>query len=324
MDFNYADYCEYLLKYNTNYTITNLGDRLEKITYDATINHYLITESLNSQDFWQNIREEIVPDTAAYLIFDYLVINKKSGDKIGRRTPIKNPRVRRKCSRKKYKVIGEVEAVNCIYLNPQTEQLWMIDYRIDYYSKDNKKNKIDYIEEMIIDVVVKKLLPVKTVLIGKWETPWNIGLSWRAIERLMRLIDNLGKVYYCPLNSSNLVDDTGGIVKPKNLQELTWNKNEKSSGKIIQIRDFPKDKKLKLLWAPISPNRTEYIVTNDVSQSSVDAVKFATQTRPKTEEFHRENQIWWWISNPVRCFLALIMIIWWSCIHLLYGDEPWK
>jgi hypothetical protein len=83
MDFNYVDYCQYLLKSHTNYTITNLANHLKNISHD-TINRYLRTESLNSQYLWRNVcdpheKEELVSDTAAYLIFDDTVINKKYG-----------------------------------------------------------------------------------------------------------------------------------------------------------------------------------------------------------------------------------------------------
>ena len=36
------------------------------------------------------------------------------------------------------------------------------------------------------------------------------------------------------------------------------------------------------------PTSAEYVVTNDLTQYSVDAVEFETQTRWKIEEFHRE------------------------------------
>ncbi len=55
MNFHYIDYCQYLLNSHTNYTITNLANHLEKISHD-TINRYLRTESLNSQDLWQNVQ----------------------------------------------------------------------------------------------------------------------------------------------------------------------------------------------------------------------------------------------------------------------------
>ena len=78
MNFNFVDYCQYLLKSHTNFTITNLANHLENISHD-TINRYLRTESLNSEDLWRNVKEEFISDTEAYLIFDDTVINNKLG-----------------------------------------------------------------------------------------------------------------------------------------------------------------------------------------------------------------------------------------------------
>ncbi len=41
---------------------------------------------------------------------------------------------------------------------------------------------------MILNVINTNKLPFKTVLMD----------SWYATQRLMALIDNLGKIYYCP------------------------------------------------------------------------------------------------------------------------------
>ena len=67
--------------------------------------------------------------------------------------------------------------------------------------------------------------------------------SWYTTQKLMALIDNLGKIYYCPLKSNRLVDDTGGVEKYKKVQELNWNETEKLSGKTIKFKGFPRDKK---------------------------------------------------------------------------------
>ena len=76
-----------------------------------------------------------------------------------------------------------------------------------------KKAWGDHVEEMIFSVVGHKKLPFKTVLMD----------SWYATQRLMALIDNLGKIYYCPLKINRLVDDTGGVEKYKNIGKLSWN-----------------------------------------------------------------------------------------------------
>jgi len=35
--------------------------------------------------------------------------------------------------------------------------------------------------------------------------------SWYAAQKLMALIEQLGKIYYCPLKRNRLVDDSGGV-----------------------------------------------------------------------------------------------------------------
>ena len=78
------------------------------------------------------------------------------------------------------------------------------------------------------------------------------------------------------------------LEKDKKIAELSWNESEKISGKIIKIKGFPRDKKVKLFWATVSTNKTEYIATNDLSQCSKDDVEFESQTRWKIEDINRE------------------------------------
>ena len=142
MNFNFVDYCQYLLKSHTNFTITLRRTlQIENISHD-TINRYLRTESLNSEDLWRNVQEEFVSHTEAYLIFDDTVINKKYGYNI--------ELTRRQYSGNEHQVVCVLSAakfvglgiVNCVYFNPQNEQLWIIDYRI-YDPDTDKKTKIE-------------------------------------------------------------------------------------------------------------------------------------------------------------------------------------
>ena len=74
---------------------------------------------------------------------------------------------------------------------------------------------------MILNAINNKKIPFKTVLMD----------SCYATQRLMGLIDNLGKIYYCPLKSNRLVDDTRGAEKYKKVQDLNWNESEKNQEK---------------------------------------------------------------------------------------------
>jgi hypothetical protein len=84
------------------------------------------------------------------------------------------------------------------------------------------------------------------------------------------------------------VDDSGGQLAYQCIDELDWTEQELEQGKLIKIRGFPKDKKVKLFWVTVSTNRTEFIATNDLSQTSTDAVQDGCGVRWKIEEFHRE------------------------------------
>jgi hypothetical protein len=112
--------------------------------------------------------------------------------------------------------------------------------------------------------------------------------SWYACQKLMFLIEDLGKIYYCPLKKNRLVDDTGGIEKYKSLEKMEGKESELEQGKLIKIKGLTRDKKVKLFRVTVSTNRTEYVATNDLNQNSIKGVKIVCKERWKIEEFHRE------------------------------------
>ena len=110
--------------------------------------------------------------------------------------------------------------------------------------------------------------------------------SWYATNKLMLYIDSLGKIYDCPLKRKRLVDDTGGQEEYQQIEKLSWEKTELTQGKIIKIKKFPGTKKVKLFRVTVSTDRTEFIVTNDISQNSTEVVQQVCKVRWKVEEFH--------------------------------------
>ena len=131
---------------------------------------------------------------------------------------------------------------------------------------------------MLKQAVFAKLLPFVTVLMD----------SWYATKKLMAAIEAFGKVYYCPLKTNRLVDDSGGDEPYKRIDQLNWNAIEAQRGKSIKIRGFPKDNKVKLFRVIVSTDKTEYIVTNDLTQGSTDDTQKVCAVRWKIEQFHRE------------------------------------
>ncbi|YAG16740.1 Transposase IS4-like domain-containing protein [Nostoc sp. DSM 114161] len=268
MKFTKLDYCQYLLSSQINYTMTNLAEHLESISHDA-INYYLKREKLTPRLLWDNVKEVVEPDDNGYIIFDDSVLDKKYSEEI--------EIVRRQYSGNEHGVVKGIGVVICVYVNPKVQKFWVIDYRIFHPDADGK-TKIDHVKDMLQNLVYHKFLSFDTVLMD----------TWYAVHSLMLYIDSLDKIYYCPLKNNRLVDDTFSKEKYKRIELLSWSKEELECGKIIKIKGFPADKKVKLFRVIVSTNRTDYVATNDLSQSSTDVVQQVCKIRWKIEEFHRE------------------------------------
>jgi hypothetical protein len=268
MKFTKLDYCQYLLSSQINYTITNLAEHLENISHDK-INYYLKKEKLTPRLLWDNVKDVIMSDDNGYVIFDDSVLDKRYSEEI--------EIVRRQYSGNEHGVLKGIGVVSCVYVNPKLQRFWVVDYRIFNPDADGK-TKIDHVKEMLQNLVYHKLLPFDTVLMD----------TWYAVHNLMLYIDSLDKIYYCPLKDNRLVDDTFGKEKYKRIELLQWSEEELECGKIIKIKGFPANKKVKLFRVTVSTNRTDYVVTNDLSQSSTDVVQEVCKIRWKIEEFHRE------------------------------------
>ena len=114
--------------------------------------------------------------------------------------------------------------------------------------------------------------------------------TWYATKDLMLYIEQLHKIYYCPLKDNRLVDDSGNLTPYRHVDTLDWTRAEQQHGKLIKIKGFPKEHKVKLFRVVLSPQRTDYVVTNDLTQDSTQAVQDAGALRWKIEQFHRETK----------------------------------
>lgn len=260
------DYCQYLLSTSHNYTLTNFAQHLGNVSHDE-INRYLKTEKITPKTLWLNVKDNIEVDENGYLVFDDTVLDKSHSQKI--------ELVRKQYSGNAHGVVRGIGVVNCVYVNSKTGKFWVIDYRI-YAPDQDGKTKLDHVQDILTNIVFHKKLPFKRVLMD----------SWYATQRIMALIDNWGKFYYCPLKTNRLVDETGGKQKYQRIDKLPWSELDIQHGKLIKINKFPQDKKVKLFRVTVSTNRTEYIATNELSTSDVELVKEHCSNRWKIEEFH--------------------------------------
>lgn len=268
MSFSKLEYCQYLLSSPVNYTLTNLADHLAGISHDH-INRYLRGEKLTPRLLWDNVKPLLQPSSTAYLLFDDTVLDKRHSASI--------ELVRRQYSGNEHRVIRGIGLISCVYVNGETGQFWVIDYRL-YDPDGDGQSKLDHVATMLDGVVYSKQLPFATVLMD----------SWYATQKLMAQIDQFEKLYYCPLKTNRRVDDSGGTQPYQRVDELSWSVEELQKGKLIKVRGFPADKKVKLFRVTVSTNRTEFVATNDLAQDSTDATQDACGIRWKIEEFHRE------------------------------------
>ncbi len=106
----------------------------------------------------------------------------------------------------------------------------------------------------------------------------------------MLFIESLGKVYYCPLKDNRQVDDFGGTQPYRRVDVLGWNSAARERGKMIKIKGFPKDYKVRLFRVEVSTHCTDGIVTNDSTQDSTEATQQVCGCRWKIEQLHREGK----------------------------------
>jgi len=264
------DYCQYLLVSQINYTLTNFADHCERVSHDA-INRYLRGERITPRLVWDNVRSQLVLTERGYLVFDDTVLDKNYSHSI--------ELVRRQYSGNARAVIKGIGVVTCLYVNPETDQFWLIDYRI-YDPEGDGKTKLDHVRAMLQNAVSHKHLSFQAVLMD----------TWYATKDLMLFIESLQKNYYCPLKDNRQVDDSSGAQAFRRVDALTWSETELASGKRLKIKGFPKEHKVQCFRVAVSTHRTDYVVTNDLAQDSTEATQQGCGFRWKIEQLHREGK----------------------------------
>jgi hypothetical protein len=264
------DYCQFLLSSQINYTLTYFADHLDTWSHDM-INRYLRGERIPPRLVWENVQPDVMLSPQGYLVFDDTVLDKRHSYQI--------ELVRRQYSGNAKRVIKGIGVVTCVYVNPECDRFWIIDYRI-YHPDGDGKSKLQHVQDMLRNVVYQKHMPFQAVLMD----------TWYAAKWLMLYIEKLGKVYYCPLKDNRQTNESGEPGDYHRVDSLNWTPEEQQHGKRVHLKGFPKGHQLKLFRLLLSPKRTDYVVTNDLAQDSVEAVQEACSIRWKIEEFHRETK----------------------------------
>jgi hypothetical protein len=264
------DYCQYLLVSQINYTLTNYADHNQKFSHDMA-NRYLAGDEVRPRVIWENVKDEVIPTKYGFVVFDDTVIDKNFSRSI--------ELVRRQYSGNAHGIIKGIGVVTCVYVNPEIDQFWIIDYRI-YDPVGDSKTKLDHMQEMLLNCIYQKNLDFWAVLMD----------TWYATKKIMLQIEKLDKIYYCPLKDNRQVDDSGASRPYQRVDRLEWTKEEEQQGKIIKIKGFPAEHKVKIFRVVLSTQRTDYIVTNEKAQNNVEVVHDLCGFRWKVEQFHRETK----------------------------------
>lgn len=269
------NYSQHLLVSQTNYTCQYFGDRIDGISGDK-VERYLKTTKLKPRMIWDDSKREIIYSKNGCIIFDDTVIDHNSSREM--------ELVRKQWSGNAKRVIRGIGLVGCLYYNPDLNQSWLIDYRLFDPENDGLK-KTEHSMEMFQNIVYNKT--EKESLIFQY----TLFDAAYASKKFLALIDNLGHKYLCNIrNNRNCweigVDYTATKNKSIPIKDLNW--NDSNQAKLVRLKDFPVGKNVRLFKITVSTDRTDYIITNDISITTPDSVKKVNGMRWNIESFHRE------------------------------------
>jgi hypothetical protein len=287
--FKTSDYAQTLLNGVDNFTATYFSEVIGTVSHD-TIGRSIDDIKLSPAVLREKALELIIPSKNGYLAVDDTVMDKGSSSEIEIASA--------QYSGQKHGITTGIGVITLVYINPELEQFWILDYRIYDKNTDGKK-KTDHALEMIeywqlIHELHPGRAPFTTVLIDAGYT----------CKKIMQYVVRKEKIFYGVMPKSRKVSfpDPNGTIDPRtnkvkiiytHVGELAWD-DQTSEGERLRafgitvcIEDLPNDKPLRL-FRITAKHRTEYIVTNDVSVETTEAAKKVGGFRWKIEQFHRE------------------------------------
>ena len=260
-------YGQFLVSSQVNYTGTYLADHLDGLTHDS-VRYFLKTQRSTPRHLRQQVRPQVVLSARGYVLFDDTVRDKYHSRRI--------ELVRRQYSGNTHGVIAGIGLVTCVYVNPETDRFWLLDYRLCAPDGDGKTT-LDHVADMLAQLAPRGIA-YRTVLMD----------SWYATTALFKWLLAAGKTFYCPLKSNRLVDDSGDQQPYQPVGCLCWSNEEVVHGKMLKVKGMPRDCKLKLVRVLVSTHRTDYLVTTEMEPRDTAAAEQESSVRWTVEPFHRE------------------------------------
>jgi Transposase DDE domain len=264
-----GEYIKYLISSQVNYTQSYMGTHHNGLSHDQ-INRFMRGEKFRPRHLWQAVRADVVPHADGYIVFDDTTLDKRYSEKI--------EVAQVQYSGASHGLVMGINIVTCLYVNPELDHSWNIDYRM-YNPIADGKDKLEHVADMLHHSVEWKRLEFGNVLFD----------SWYATHDLGKQVDDLGKRFYCPIKANRNILDGLCWKKPT---QLEWNDTELVHGKAIRLKGqkLSADVRLHRLSRVSHGDgeRIEYILTNDPAHPDTDAVAHHVGIRWKIEQLHRE------------------------------------
>lgn len=262
-------YKQFLVSSQINYTGTYLADHIEDLD-ENSVYRFLKKNEFAPSLVWEKAKTVLIQSSNGKILFDDTVLDKDSSFKIDG--------VRNQYSGNAHGLIKGIGVVNCVYVNPELDRFWILDFRIFDPDRDGK-TKIDHVHDMITSLLERNV-SFQTVLMD----------TWYADTKTLLRIHDLKKTFYCPIKSNRLVDDSKGERPYLPVRDLSWSGEEEKKGKVVKVQKFPKDFRVNLFRVVVSTDKTEFVITNDATQHSTEDCRKETAIRWKIEQFHRETK----------------------------------
>jgi SRSO17 transposase len=232
---------------------------------------------------WDKSKSEIVFSKFGCLIFDDTVLDKNRSIEI--------EAVRKQWSGNQHRVIRGIGVVGCVYYNPELKQTYLIDYRIFDPDTDGLK-KTEHAMEMFTNIIHNKQHTSPD-----FKFQYVLFDAAYANKKFLALIANSNHLYLCNMKNNRTCWEIGISYtnsdkelhnKPVQFKDLDWTTKALTIGKVVRLKDFPITKQVKLFKITVSTDRTDYIVTNDMTINDPKVIKSVNGLRWNIESFHRE------------------------------------
>lgn len=74
--------------------------------------------------------------------------------------------VRRHYSGDAHGIVNGIGLVNCVYVNPETDQFWLLNYRL-FAPKTDGKSKLDHMADRLVQLAMRQM-PCRPVRLNSW------------------------------------------------------------------------------------------------------------------------------------------------------------